>query len=125
MGLDWTCNLVGRRPSYRDAVEALFALAYALKFAVKKGSPAIDYGVMPLEGLWWADDMSGFTTGDRSAWKWTMIIMQPDFITPDMVDETTADVLKKKNPIALPLVRFGATSTKQTRRTGRPSSDNR
>ena len=47
-------------PSYQAAVEALFALSYTLKFIVKKGPLAIDYGVLPLEGLWWADDMSAF-----------------------------------------------------------------
>lgn len=92
--------------AYADALEVLYALSYSLKFAVKKGPLAIDYGVMPLEGLWWAEDMVNFTQGNRSAWKWTMMIMQPDLITRDMVDETAADVLKKKNPVALPSVRF-------------------
>jgi len=91
---------------YAEAVEALFSLAYALKFAVKKGPLAIDYSVMPLEGLWWAEDMSSFVTGDRSAWLWTMMIMQPDFITADLVEATAAVVQAKKAPIALSSVRF-------------------
>ena len=95
-------------PAYAEAVEALFSLAYALKFVVKKGPLAIDYSVMPLEGLWWAEDMSSFTTGDRSAWHWTMMILQPDFITSDMVDETAAVVQDKKAPVALSRVRFAA-----------------
>jgi len=93
---------------YAEAVEALFSLSYALKFAVKKSVPATDYGVMPLEGLWWADDMSAFTAGDRSGWKWTMMIMQPEFITRNLVEATSADVLKAKNPAALRKVRFEA-----------------
>src|SRR5687767_5750332 len=64
-------------PAYAEAVEALFALAYTLKFMVKKGG-VLDYGVMPLEGLWWADDMTTFTVEDKSNWKWTMMIMQPE-----------------------------------------------
>jgi hypothetical protein len=40
-------------PEYAQAVEALFALAYALKFKIKKSEAGIDYAVMPLEGLWW------------------------------------------------------------------------
>ena len=92
--------------AYAEALEALFSLAYALKFVVKKSALAIDYSVMPLEGLWWAEDMSSFTSGDRSAWQWTMIIMQPEFITPDMVDETTEAVQQKKAPIALSRIRF-------------------
>ena len=47
-------------PSYQAAVEALFSVAYAIKFKVKK-TLAIDYGVLPLEGLWWADDMAAFS----------------------------------------------------------------
>ena len=91
---------------YADALEALFAVSYTLKFAVKKGHLAIDYPVMPLEGLWWADDMSDFTTGDRSGWKWTMMIMQPDFVDAQMVEEAVTVVRKKKNPVALPGLRF-------------------
>ncbi len=92
--------------SFSDAITALYPLAYTLKFMVKKGEMGIDYGVLPLEALWWADDMSAFSTGNKDAWKWTVIIMQPEFITGDMVKEATEEVRKKKNPISLPLVRF-------------------
>jgi len=91
---------------FKDAVEALYSLSYTLKFMVKKGPQAVDYGVMPLEGLWWADDMATFTIGDKSQWKWTMMIMQPKYITRDLVDTALAQVKKKKNPPALPKVRF-------------------
>src|SRR4051794_8633152 len=65
--------------AFSDCAEALFSLSYTLKFQVKKGPLAIDYGVMPLEGLWWADDMSTFSGKDKTNWKWTQMIMQPDF----------------------------------------------
>lgn len=92
---------------YRQAIEALFAVAYAIKFAIKKGDLAIDYGVMPLEGLWWADDMASFLAGgDRTAWQWTMMIMQPGFVTAGLVESIAADVAKKKDLPALPLMRF-------------------
>jgi len=52
---------------YRGAVEALYSVAYALKFMVKKGEAAVDYAVMPLEGLWWVDDMTQFTIDDKDA----------------------------------------------------------
>ncbi len=94
--------------SFCDAIEALYPLSYTLKFMVKKGPLAIDYGVMPLEALWWADDMSAFSTGNKDAWKWTMMIMQPDFVTGEMVASAIADVKKKKSPVALPKVRFEA-----------------
>jgi hypothetical protein len=91
---------------YADANEALFAVAYTLKFMVKKGPLAIDYGVMPLEGLWWADDMSKFTTEDKSNWLWTAMIAQPEFVTKAMVDAANAEVLRKKNPASLSKLRF-------------------
>jgi len=92
--------------AFSEAIQALFPLAYTLKFMVKKGGLGIDYGVLPLEALWWADDMSAFATGDKDAWKWTVMIMQPEFITKEMVEQATAEVAKKKNPASLRLVRF-------------------
>lgn len=92
--------------AFSDAIEALYPLAYTLKFMVKKGKTGIDYGVPPLEALWWADDMSAFCTGNKDAWKWTVMIMQPEFITREMVEEVTAEVARKKKPVSLPLVRF-------------------
>ena len=73
--------------SFSDAIEALFPLAYTLKFMVKKGDMAIDYGVLPLEALWWADDLSTFAEGKKDDWKWTLMIMQLEFITEEMVYE--------------------------------------
>jgi hypothetical protein len=91
---------------YADAIETLFSVAYTLKFTVKKSALAIDYGVMPLEGLWWAEDMSTFTTGDKSNWLWTAMIAQPPFISRVMVEAAITEVKRKKNPAALPKLRF-------------------
>ena len=94
-------------PAFAEAVEALFAVAYTVKFMVKKGPQALDYGVMPLEGLWWADDMAAFKhPQDKSQWLWTMMLMQPAFITQEIVATALAEVKKKKNPIALDRLRF-------------------
>ncbi|MBN2086180.1 MAG: GyrI-like domain-containing protein [Anaerolineales bacterium] len=95
-------------PEYAEAVTALYQLSYAIKFHIKKGETAIDYAVMPLEGLWWADDMRLFTVEDKSAWRWTMMILQPDFVTRGIVETVRAEVAGKKNPPALPKVRFEA-----------------
>ena len=92
--------------AYSDAVEALFSVSYAVKFMVKKGESAVDYAVMPLEGLWWADDMSKFTTADKSNWKWTMMIMQPSFAAPEVIGSAIAAVRKKKNPAAISKLRL-------------------
>jgi len=91
---------------YAEAVEALFTLSYTLKFMVKKGELGIDYGVMPLEGLWWADDMESFSADNKDDWKWTMMIMQPDLITADLVDKAIAEVKRKKQLSALSKIRF-------------------
>jgi hypothetical protein len=93
---------------FQDGVEVLFALSYTAKFMVKKGPQAVDYGVMPLEGLWWADDMAGFSVEEKSNWKWTLMIMQPATVSGELVQAAFAEVKKKKNPIVLPRVRFEA-----------------
>jgi len=92
--------------SYQDAVEALYAVAYKIKFISKK-ELGQDYAVPPLEGLWWAKDMEAFTTSlDKSQWDWTMMIMTPDWISPAVFDEAVSQVRSSKNPIALDLVRL-------------------
>ncbi|WP_372880095.1 GyrI-like domain-containing protein [Psychromonas sp.] len=62
--------------------------------------------VLPLEALWWADDMRAFSQGRKEQWKWTLMIMQPDFITKALVQEAVGQVKVKKNPLSLPLLRF-------------------
>ena len=91
---------------FKDAIGVLYPLSYTLKFMIKKGGIGVDYGVLPLEGLWWADDMSSFVDDRREHWQWTLMIMQPELVTEQMVQEANAQVLKKKDPVSLPLVRF-------------------
>lgn len=91
---------------YKEAIEALYGLSYAIKFIIKKGEIGIDYGVMPLEGLWWIDDMSEFDINKKDDWKWTAMIMQPKLVTREIVEQATEQVKQKKNPIALSKVRF-------------------
>ncbi|MBT3337345.1 MAG: hypothetical protein HN855_08745 [Anaerolineae bacterium] len=90
---------------YADAAEALFGVAYKIKFISKKTLER-DYTVPPLEGLWWAADMDTFVSRDKSAWDWTMMIMTPDWITAEIFDEAIAEVRKKKNPASLDKVRL-------------------
>jgi len=91
---------------YKDAIEALYALSYSLKFIIKNGKTAIDYGVMPLEGFWWTDDMAKFDVENRDIWKWTAMIMQPEYVSKELFGEALGQVTKKKNPAALSKVRF-------------------
>jgi hypothetical protein len=80
---------------YRDAVEALYAISYAAKFLVKGAPDEVDYVVLPLEGLWWTADMSRFSAEDKSAWDWTMMIMQPDVVTTEIFEQALAKTAKK------------------------------
>jgi hypothetical protein len=92
--------------TFEQAIEALYSLSYTLKFSLKKSPSPVDYGVMPLEGLWWADDPRVFHAADKSAWKWTAMILQPEFIARSHVDAAFKQVQEKKNPAALDRVRF-------------------
>jgi hypothetical protein len=65
--------------AYREAVEALFAASYAAKFLSRRELER-DYVVLPLEGLWWADDLATFRTREKDRWSWRMLIRQPDWL---------------------------------------------
>lgn len=84
---------------YAAAVEALFSVSYTAKFMLKK-SLAVDYSVMPLEGLWWAQDMQAFIDNDKSQWQWTMMIMQPDCVSDALIEAAIEQVRNKKKDLA-------------------------
>lgn len=85
---------------YAEAVEALFSVAYTIKFASKNALDR-DFVVGPLEGLWWADDPAAFTTREKDAWYWRLLIAQPDWISETMIDDARQSALAKK---ALPSI---------------------
>lgn len=91
---------------YANAVAALFSVSYTAKFMIKKGPKQIDYKVMPLEGLWWADDMSAFAADDKSKWQWTMMIMQPNFVADAVIEQAIAEAARKKQLPALGKLRM-------------------
>ena len=91
--------------SYKEAVEALYSVSYSVKFALKKEN-GINYAVMPLEGLWWADDLTSFQRSDKDAWKWTMMIMQPPEISRKMVQSAIAGIQERKVLPGLQRLRF-------------------
>ena len=86
----------GRSPSFAEATQALYGISYTLKFMLKKRKTnAIDYPVMALEGLWWVEDgMFDITVKDN--WFYTLMIMQPEVITPDLFAEAREQVRAKK-----------------------------
>ncbi|WP_018350433.1 GyrI-like domain-containing protein [Longispora albida] len=88
---------------YRHAVEALYAVAYAIKFA-SRSDLGRDLVAGPLEGLWWADDMSVFTSRAKGSWKWTMLIHQPGWITEEMIEAAKATAAAKKKLPSIGLV---------------------
>ena len=82
--------------AFSDAVATLFPVAYALKFASKR-ELGRDYVVPPLEGLWWADDMDAFTRArDKSRWRWTLMILVPDWIDHDLFASAVGQVAAKE-----------------------------
>jgi hypothetical protein len=91
---------------YRDAVETLYSVAYTAKFQAKLGPGKTDFRVMPLEGLWWSDDLRVFVEGDRAKWKWTMMIALPKIIGPKEFAEAKAKAAEKKTLPALKLIRL-------------------
>jgi hypothetical protein len=94
-------------PDYPVAVSALFTLAYTLKFALKR-ELGLDYAVMPLEGLWWAEDMGQFRLGQRDAWQWTMLIAQPEEVTAERLAAAGEAARKKVDASVLARVRLEA-----------------
>lgn len=92
-------------PEYSAAIEALFSVSYTLKFMVKK-TREIDYGVMPLEGLWWVNDMTKFSADRKDEWKWTAMIMQPQYVTSEDVKAAIEQVKEKKDLHAIAKLRF-------------------
>jgi hypothetical protein len=90
---------------YKNAIETLYSTTYTLKFIIKK-EQRIDYTVMPLEGLWWTEDMDKFSIDHKEIWKWTSMIMQPEFVTEILMKRAIEEVRKKKNPSALSKMRY-------------------
>lgn len=93
--------------AYQTAIEWLYATSYALKFAAK-AALGQDYVVPPLEGLWWADDPDDFVARRKDNWRWTMMIMAPDFITDAMFADAGSKAGKKlgDTPKTLRLERY-------------------
>lgn len=89
---------------YAHAVEALYAVAYTVKFT-SKSLLGRDLVVGPLEGLWWADRPEVFVTRAKDEWNWRMLISQPDWIGTDLIEEATRTALAKKKLPAIEQVR--------------------
>jgi hypothetical protein len=91
--------------AYAEAMQALYTAAYTLKFKIKK-ELAVDYPVMASEGLWWMDDMREFSAARKDEWKWTMMIMQPEIVSPELFSIALVEAAKKKDVPALSHLRL-------------------
>lgn len=91
--------------SFMTAMQALYPIAYTLKFEFKKNR-GVDFPVMALEGLWWADDMEVFRMERRADWKWTLMIMQPDVVKQADFNAARDQAMEKKDIPALSEARF-------------------
>ena len=91
-------------PAYQEAMDALYAMAFTIKFALK--TQGVEYVVPPLEGLWWMENMAEFSLERKDEWDWTMMVMQPEWVTAEQFEEARAEVVRKKNPPALSKMRF-------------------
>src|SRR5690606_22228081 len=87
-----------RAPRYEQVLATIFPVAYALKF-LSKNELGRDYVVPPLEGLWWAEDMTTFLTREKSRWSWTMLSLVPDWIDDALVDTARATAAGKGAPL--------------------------
>ncbi|MBX3068665.1 MAG: GyrI-like domain-containing protein [Cryobacterium sp.] len=97
-------------PMYAETLSALYPVAYKLKFASKQELDR-DYAVPPLEGLWWAEDMTSFTTDrDKSKWDWTMMLFVPDWISQEHFEAAVKKVGAKTPPSRLSDVRLESLS---------------
>jgi hypothetical protein len=95
--------------AYEAALQALYSVAYTLKFSLKKSDAERDFKVAPLEGLWWADEVAPTLDElqrDRDAWNWTMMIALPDAVTADEVAEAVRAAARKRELPAAPLLRL-------------------
>ena len=91
-------------PRYTDAVETLYAVAYAARFDLKRGA-GVDAKVMPLEGIWWSD-APGDVWASREAWRWTMMIAQPDALTDDVLQRALTKAGQKRSAASLDRLRL-------------------
>lgn len=92
---------------YADAITTLYAVSYTVKFMMKQ-EHGRDYTVMPLEGLWWGTPRGKmhFTKEDKDQFIWMSMIMQPDFVTPELMQEGIKRAVKKKPLPSVDKLRF-------------------
>ncbi|MBC1210375.1 hypothetical protein HB815_05445 [Listeria booriae] len=86
-------------PAFSELIKTLYAASYAVKMMPKKvAAPEgyYDYTVFPLEGFWTLEP--GSETLDKDQLIFKIMIRQPDFITPELLDYAKETIIKKVSP---------------------------
>lgn len=92
-------------PAFRQAIEALYGLAYTTRFMLKKrGVEGV--WIMPLEALWWTGDRGEFRFVDKSRFRWTAMISVPGVVTRAHVEEARRLLRERRDPALLTHVRL-------------------
>lgn len=85
----------GTSPAFQEAFQALYGISFTLKFESKKRKiDPIDYPVMAMEGLWWVKG-GEFDPARKDDWSYTLMMLQPDHITPEMFQKAQEQLYKK------------------------------
>jgi hypothetical protein len=88
--------------SFQEAIQALYTLAYTLKFGGKPGSRQRQMPVLPLDALFWVAGRKGIPAdAPRSAWRWQAMLAMPGFITEAMLGNARKQAMAKKPRAAL------------------------
>ena len=90
---------------FNKAVETLYTTAYAIK-GLSKTSLKKDFVVQPLEGLWWVDVIKDFSYEKKENWNWTLMILQPGFITETLFKKAIEKAKDKKEGLPFNALRL-------------------
>jgi hypothetical protein len=99
---------------FQNAIAALYKVAYAVKFGRKKAGVGPDFTIGPLEGLWWMRGGEHFDSGRSQDWRWTLMIMMPEFINRTDIATALGDLESKKPTPALKLLSFSTLNEGQS-----------
>lgn len=80
--------------NYPLEVAALYAVSYALRMKLKK--TGFEYVVYPLEGVWTTSDGSRDEYLNKDAFKYKLMIRQPQQVSSEDIRQAIQDVSKKK-----------------------------
>ena len=93
---------------FLNAIELLYAIAYAIKFTSKAEDN--DFVVPKMEGYWWIDGgldvQHNFANTPRDQWNWKIVIRMPDFIEEDHFNRACHKVQLKNPELTIDNVRF-------------------